>query len=402
MLFSIQKILYRGIAVVTRVLGKVIPQKKPLMFIGPGASEHMCVAAAQFGVKKMLIVTDEVLVKIGVHRRMIETLRENGVQSVIYDGVEPDPTYRHVEEGLAVLREHQCDAVLAIGGGSPIDTAKVISALAVNERPIEKLAGFFKVKNACLPLYAVPTTAGSGSEVTIAAVVSDPVTHKKNQVIDPKLVPVMAALDPLLMTGLPPHVTAATGMDALTHAVEAYLSVNATAETDRYALAATKLIFANLTTAYKNGGDVQARQAMAMASFYAGSAFTKASLGYVHAIAHQFGGRYHTPHGLANAIVLPHILNYTRDATSRRMARLAEASGVGIPADTDVELADKFIASVLELQADLGIPTSLDSLQASDIPEIASDALKEAHYNFPIPKFMNQAQCEGLLRKMLS
>jgi alcohol dehydrogenase len=402
MLFSIQKILYRGIAVVTRVLGKVIPQKKPLMFIGPGASEHMCVAAAQFGVKKMLIVTDEVLVKIGVHRRMIETLRENGVQSVIYDGVEPDPTYRHVEEGLAVLREHQCDAVLAIGGGSPIDTAKVISALAVNERPIEKLAGFFKVKNACLPLYAVPTTAGSGSEVTIAAVVSDPVTHKKNQVIDPKLVPVMAALDPLLMTGLPPHVTAATGMDALTHAVEAYLSVNATAETDRYALAATKLIFANLTTAYKNGGDVQARQAMAMASFYAGSAFTKASLGYVHAIAHQFGGRYHTPHGLANAIVLPHILDYTRDATSRRMARLAEASGVGIPADTDVELADKFIASVLELQADLGIPTSLDSLQASDIPEIASDALKEAHYNFPIPKFMNQAQCEGLLRKMLS
>jgi alcohol dehydrogenase len=402
MLFSIQKILYRGIAVVTRVLGKVIPQKKPLMFIGPGASEQMCVAAAQFGVKKMLIVTDEVLVKIGIHRGMIETLSENGVQSVIYDGVEPDPTYRHVEEGLAVLQEHQCDAVLAIGGGSPIDTAKVISAMAVNDRPIEKLAGFFKVKNACLPLYAVPTTAGSGSEVTIAAVVSDPVTHKKNQVIDPKLVPVMAALDPLLMTGLPPHVTAATGMDALTHAVEAYLSVNATAETDRYALAATKLIFANLTTAYKNGGDVQARQAMAMASFYAGSAFTKASLGYVHAIAHQFGGRYHTPHGLANAIVLPHILNYTRDATSRRMARLAEASGVGIPADTDVELADKFIASVLELQADLGIPTSLDSLQASDIPEIASDALKEAHYNFPIPKFMNQAQCEGLLRKMLS
>lgn len=402
MFFSIKTVFYRCIIAVVKILGVLIPQRKPTMLLGPGASEHLCVAAAQFGVKKMLIVTDAVLVQIGLHQAMIDTLKDNGVESVIYDGVEPDPTYRHVEEGLALLQQHQCDAILAVGGGSPIDTAKLISARATNEQSIEELTGFLKVKNACLPLFAIPTTAGTGSEVTIAAVVCDPKTHQKNQVIDTKLVPLMAALDPLLMIGLPPHVTAATGMDALTHAVEAYLSVNATTETDGYALAAVKLIFTNLARAYEDGGDIKARQAMAMASFYAGSAFTKASLGYVHAIAHQFGSLYHTPHGLANAIVLPHVLDYSRDAASDRLAQLAGASGVQNAAATDVLLAEQFIARVCELQITLAIPDKLDALQAMDIPAIASQALHEAHYNYPVPKYMNQLQCESLLKRMLA
>jgi alcohol dehydrogenase class IV len=402
MLFPIQKLFYRCVVVIMRLLSVFMPEKKPTMLLGPGASEHLCVAIAQSGVKKLLIVTDAMLVQIGLHQTMVKTLKDNGVESVIYDGVEPDPTFQHVEEGLAILRQHQCDAVLAIGGGSPIDTAKVISARATNEQPITKMAGFLKIKNPCLPLFAVPTTAGTGSEATIAAVVSDPVTHQKSQVIDAKLVPLMAALDPLLMTGLPPHITAATGIDALTHAVEAYLSVNATQETDSNALAAVRLIFANLTTAHSSGDDLKARQAMAMASFYAGSAFTKASLGYVHAIAHQFGAFYHTPHGLANSIVLPHILDYSKDATSDRMAQLAEASGLVRGTESEAAMAEHFISRVRELQTGLALPQKLDALQSGDIPAIASAALKEAHYNYPVPKYMNRAQCELIIKQMLA
>jgi len=401
MLFPIQKLFYRCVMVFTKIVATLIPERKPMMLLGPGAAEHLCVAAAQFGAKKMLIVTDATLVQIGLHQTMIDTLNDNGVESVIYNGVEPDPSYRHVEEGLALLRQHRCDAVLAIGGGSPIDTAKVISARATNDRPIEKLSGLFRVKNPCLPLFAVPTTAGTGSEVTIAAVLSDPDTHAKNQFIDTKFVPLMAALDPLLMTGLPPHITAATGMDALTHAVEAYLSVNATAKTDGDALAAVKLIFANLARAYESGEDIQARQAMAMASFYAGSAFTRASLGYVHAIAHQFGALYHVPHGLANAIVLPYILEYSKDATANRMAQLAAAAGIVRCAEGDEMLAGQFITRVRELQTLLKIPQTLDALQACDIPHIASGALKEAHRGYPVPKYMNQDQCERIVGQML-
>jgi len=219
-------------------------------------------------------------------------------------------------------------------------------------------------------------------------------------VIDPKVVPIMAALDGTLMTGIPQAITAETGMDALTHAIEAYISVNASAETDRYAIAATRLIIENLPTAVSNGQDFAARQHMAMASCYAGMAFTKASLGYVHAISHNFGAYYQTPHGRGNAIVLPYILDYSLDVITDRLAQLAIASGLQTENETNEQLAQKLIAHIRSMLKEFDIPEHLETLKQEDIPAIAKAALHEAHFNYPVPKYMDQATCEKILIKM--
>lgn len=283
-----------------------------------------------------------------------------------------------------------------------MDAAKVIAARMTNDVPIGKLVGVLKVRTAPVAIFTVPTTAGTGSETTIAAVVSDPVTNQKTPVIDPKLVPIAAALDPELMTGLPPHITAATGMDALTHAVESYISRHAAPDTDVYALSAIKMIMKHLPVAYEDGNNLAAREAMALASFYAGAAFTKANLGYVHAIAHQFGAFYHTPHGLANAIVLPKVLDYSLPAAQSRLAELAVATGLGHQSEDDTALAKKFVASVKELNAQIGIPVTLDKLKKEDIPAIVKGALKEAHYLYPVPRYMDNKQCTDMVTGMLS
>jgi len=387
------RVLMRGF----KIVGQIMTWPKPTLFTGVGSSLELCSAIGQMGTRRVLIVTDAGLVKIGLLDDIQKKLTECGVEVVVYDGVEPDPTYNQIEAGLAMLLKNDCEAILAVGGGSPIDAAKVIAARATNDKPIEKLAGLFKIRQECLPLYVIPTTAGTGSEVTVAAIVSDPVTNTKTPVMDPKIVPLMAALDASLMTGLPPAITAATGMDALTHAIEAYISINASEETDRYALAATKMVMKNLPVVYANGQDIEARQSMALASCFAGLAFTEASLGYVHAIAHNFGAFYHTPHGVANAIVLPHILEFSKDSAADRLADLAVASGLQTGGESEEELADKFIDHIRSMLKAFDIPEKLDALKEEDIPAIAKAALKEAHYNYPVPEYMEQAQCEEIL-----
>src|SRR6185369_198207 len=228
---------------VTGVASRLIPDRVPMTLLGAGSSRDLCSAIAEAGVKKALVVTDAVLVKLGIVARITSALEECGVATCVYDGVEPDPTSDHVAAGLAMLKRERCDAIVAIGGGSPMDAAKVISAAATNDKPLRKLEGLLKVRRQPVPLYAIPTTAGTGSEVTIAAVVSDPVTHAKKFFVDPKLLPLMTALDPELMVGLPPAVTAATGMDALTHAIESYLSKTSNQQTERWESAAIRLIF---------------------------------------------------------------------------------------------------------------------------------------------------------------
>lgn len=400
MLFSVKVQYYKGLAKALKVAAAVIPMPKPTLFSGADSSLEMCDAISQLGVKKLLIVTDEVLVSIGLLDGITDRLTEAGVKFVIYDKILPDPTYTQAEDGLKILRKNNCDAVLAIGGGSPIDASKAIAALATNNKPIKKMAGLFKLRRAPLPFFAIPTTAGTGSEVTIVSVLSDPITHQKTPIIDPKLVPMMAALDGKLMRGLPPTVTAATGMDALTHAIESYISVNATADTEAYSIAATKLIMQNLGTAVKDGNNIEARQNMAMASYYAGLAFTKASVGYVHAIAHNFGALYQTPHGLANSIVLPHVLDYSKDQITDRLADLAVASGLKKGSESKQQLANKFIKQIRTMLSDFNIPSQLDALKQEDIPTIAKLALEEAHMNYPVPKYMNQKTCESLILKM--
>jgi alcohol dehydrogenase len=402
MLFSLKVPYYKGMAKIMKIAAAVVPMPKPTLFTGKDSSLELCQAISQLGYKKLLIVTDEVLVKIGLLDKIKARLSELKVEYVIYDGVLPDPTYDQVHAGLDILRNNHCDAILAVGGGSPIDASKAIAAKATNDKPLEKMAGLFKLRRAPLPFFAIPTTAGTGSEVTVVSVVSDPITHQKTPIIDPKLVPVMAALDGNLMLGLPPAVTAATGMDALTHAIESFISVNATPETNAYGLAATRLIMENLETAFKDGKNFEARQNMAMASYYAGLAFTKASVGYVHAIAHNFGAYYSTPHGLANSIVLPYILDYSKESIINRLAQLAEVSDLRKGNETNAQLADKFIAKIRSMLKEFNIPEQLDALKTGDISKIAKSALEEAHNNYPVPKYMNQEVCESLLRKMVA
>jgi alcohol dehydrogenase len=263
------------------------------------------------------------------------------------------------------------------------------------------MSGLMRVAFKLLPMYAVPTTAGTGSEVTIAAVVSDPASTRKFAIMSPRLVPLAAALDGALMTGLPPAITAATGMDALTHAVESYISRNHTAKTDAEALEATRLVMQNLPTAVKNGADVTARQNMALASFKAGVAFTTAGVGYVHAIAHNFGAYYHVPHGLANAIILPRVLEFSKSACTARLAKLAEVSGLRKGGESDAQLADALIARIREMNREFGIPTQVDKLKAEDIPAITGKALFEAHLYYAVPRYMDRPECEAFIRQML-
>ena len=399
-MFALKRFLHGLVIRLAGFLSKLLPDKIPVTFVGPDASRELCESIGHTRAEKVLIVTDGVLVEIGLVARITEALQAAGLGWSIFAGVEPDPTFEQVEAGLAQLERDGCDAVLAVGGGSPMDASKMIAALATNDGPLGKLEGLLKVRRAPLPFFAIPTTAGTGSEVTLAAVISEPETHAKKFFLDPKLLPLMTALDPTLMTGLPPHITAATGMDALTHAVEAFLSRTATDQTDGYAQIAIRLIFDHLPAAYTNGDDLPTRKAMALASYYGGLAFTRTSVGYVHAIAHTFGAYYRTPHGLANAIVLPHVLEFSKGPTEKRLVQLAEL--IGQDGGDDREKAQKFIDAVRDLKAKLDLPHTLDALNEADITPIAKQALGEAHLNYPVPRYMSQPQCEGLLRQILA
>ncbi|HEX4872978.1 MAG TPA: iron-containing alcohol dehydrogenase [Nevskiaceae bacterium] len=392
---------FRALMAFLKLATWVLNFRKPELFSGPGSSLQLCDHIAAQGVKNLLLVTDAMLVKIGLVEPLRQRLVERGVGVTVYDGVQPDPTIQQIETGLDLLKKSGSTAILAIGGGSSIDAAKVIATRARNGYPIAWMAGLMRVLRRPLPLYAVPTTAGTGSEVTIAAVVSDPASTRKFAIMDPKLVPVAAALDGALMTGLPPAITAATGMDALTHAVEAYISRNAMARTDAEALEATRLIMENLPKVMKNGQDLEARQAMALASFKAGVAFTSAGVGYVHAISHNLGAYYHVPHGLANAIVLPQVLDYSLPACTERLATLATVSGLARGGETPRQLAERFVAHVRSLNAEFGIPATVQKLREADIPAIIRAALSEAHWTYAVPRYLDRDSCEALVRRLL-
>lgn len=385
--------LYRTIIGVNKQLNKLIPIPFPDLTHGPGCITEAGGLLAAQGVKKALVVTDKMLVSLGIMDKLANSLDKHQVEYAVFDEVTPDPSIVTVNAGVEAYQWHNCDAIVALGGGSPIDCAKVIGAKLVKKTDVETLSGKLKVRKKLPPFMAIPTTAGTGSEATIAAVITDPATRSKFAVIDPALVPQMALLDPQLMLGLPKAVTAATGMDALTHAIEAYLGSFSNALTDRYAKEAIATIFDQLPKAYADGSNLQAREAMAMASYQAGCAFTRAFVGYVHAIAHQLGGLYHIPHGLVNAVLLPSILRFSYPECRQRMTDLAMLIGL---AD-----GDQFILAVEELNRQLNIPDTFEQLKEVDIPEIARRALKEAHGTYPVPRYMTQSQCEDLLRQLL-
>lgn len=278
-----------------------------------------------------------------------------------------------------------------------MDCAKVAGARVSNPNTtVSQMRGLLKVFKKLPPFFAVPTTAGTGSETTLAAVVSNMQTHEKYAINDPKLRPKYAVLDPELTTGLPKKITSTTGMDALTHAVEAYIGQSGVKSTNDYAEKATKLIFDNLEKAYEDGKDIEARENMLVASFYAGMAFTRAYVGYVHAIAHNLGGLYGTPHGLANAVILPHVLEYYGETAHEKLAKLADI--VGIDGDSDKEKAEKFIEEIKEMNEEMDIPEHFDFIKDEDIPTIVARALKEGNPLYPVPKIMDEEDCTKVVK----
>ena len=389
--------LMKGAGLITRF----IPIPQPTLLVGPGSSARLGQAVAGFGHRKILIVTDSIISKLGLLKDLTDALNAGGAQFVVFDEITPDAPIPLIQKGIDFFHEHDCDAIVAFGGGSSMDASKAIAVAVSNPKPLNQLAGYLKGLRAPVKIYAVPTTAGTGSEVTVAAVISDPVTHKKLVIVDPRMVPKMAALDPTLMTGLPPHITAATGIDALTHAIEAFVGHWASPSTDDMALSAVGLIFENLRVAYSDGKNLEAREKMSLAATYAGFAFTRANVGYVHAIAHQFGGKYHTPHGLANAIMLPLVLKYSLPAITDRLALLAVRAKLGQENEAEDVLAQKFLDAVDRLNLDLGIPTFLAALKEHDIPKLAEAACREAHTGYPVPRYMTQAVCEDIIRQVL-
>jgi alcohol dehydrogenase class IV len=376
----------------------------PLTYVGADSSLSLCQMIAGSGLKRILVVTDSALLSLGLADRMFQVLRSAGVEVEIFSDVVPDPGYALVLAGVERLEKSRAQAILAIGGGSPIDCAKAINLSHANRCHPKKLAGVWLYagsRRRGLPSYAVPTTAGTGSEVTMAAVVSDEQAGVKVSIIDPKLLPAAVALDPKLTLGLPPGVTAATGMDALTHAVEAYVSGLAYAQTDAWAVAATRLILGNLEQAYRNGSDMPAREAMLLGSYLAGMAFTRAGVGYVHAIAHQLGALYHLPHGLANAIVLPYVLDYSRPHCNHRLAQLARAAGLHCEGQSDDQLGVAFVARVRQLNSVLSIPRSVEVLRENDFERIVDNAFAEAHGTYGVPRYLGRSDAHALLSRLL-
>ncbi|MEM9384749.1 MAG: iron-containing alcohol dehydrogenase [Pseudomonadota bacterium] len=334
------------------------------------------------GFKKALIVTDAPLHReLKATKVLTELLKDIGVDYAVYDGVEPNPTTAQVDEGTALLKEEGCDFIISFGGGSPHDAAKAIGILATHGGDIRDFEGLNKMTQPMLPLVAINTTSGTASEMTRFAIITDEARHVKMAIVDWRTTPTLSVDDPDLMEAMPPDLTAATGMDALTHAIEAYVSTAATPVTDSAALHAIKLVGGFLPRAVKDGHDREAREMMTYAEFLAGMAFNSASLGYVHAMAHQLGGFYDLPHGVCNAILLPHVQAYNAKAVPARFVEIAQALGIDVRKMTAEEAAEEALAAIGELSATVGIPPNLaafDVVKPADFPTLAGNAMKDA------------------------
>ncbi len=348
--------------------------------IGAGCLADAVSSMKDFGFHKALIVTDSILNQLGVVDKVSKLLTEAGISSVTYDGTAPNPTVENVEAGLALLKENQCDCVISLGGGSPHDCAKGIALVASNGGKIADYEGVDRSEKPQLPLIAINTTAGTASEMTRFCIITDTARHIKMAIVDKNVTPLLSVNDSELMIGMPKGLTAATGMDALTHAVEAYVSSAANPITDACALKAVTMISESLRKVVDNGGDAQARENMAYAQFLAGMAFNNASLGYVHAMAHQLGGFYNLPHGVCNAVLLPHVQAYNIQAAAGRLKDIAQAMGVDVSAMSDEQGAKACIEEIRKMAKDVGIPAGLKELgvKEEDFKTLAENALKDA------------------------
>ena len=402
MCWALKKCWYRTYQRVLMLGMCLMDWKEPTLIEGEGAVLKLPYIIKDKNINKVLVVTDKGLMGIHLLDPLFAELDKAGVAYVIFDEVQPNPTIPSIEKCREVYLENSCEGIIAFGGGSPMDCAKAAAARVVKpKQSLKKMRGYLKVHKKLPPLFAVPTTAGTGSETTVAAVVTDPETHEKNAICDGSLRPKYAVLDPALTVGLPPHITSTTGMDALTHAVESYIGKSNVKSTIKYSEEAVKLIHANLEKAYLNGKDIEARSNMLKASYLAGNAFTRAFVGYVHAIAHNLGGMYNTPHGLANAVILPYVLEWYGPCIYPRLAKLADIAGITSKEMSIEEKGKLYISEIKRMNKAMNIPEKFDFIKEEDIPLLVKRALKEGNPGYPVPRIMNAVECEKVIRQLM-
>ena len=395
---NLKHLYYRSYQKLMVLLVKVVPYKKQKLF------NHISELTTFILNNKFryFIVTDEGIVKAGLVKGIESILRNNKLEYQVFDKTVPNPTLQNVEDALISYKKFNAQAIIAIGGGSPIDLAKALAArIARPNKSIAKMKGILKVNRKTPLLIAIPTTSGTGSEVTVASVVSDPVNKKKYAVIDPNLLPDAVLLDPKLTTGMPDFITATTGMDALTHAVECYLGNSGTSETERYSLEAIKLVFNNIQTVMKEPNNLEARKNMQLAAYKAGYAFTRAYVGNVHAIAHALGGYYNVVHGLANAIIMPYVLEKYGLPAHRKLAILANHVGVNNPTLDDQENAKLFIEAIKKLNLSLGIDNKIrNTIKKEDLEALVTHSYKEANPFYPVPRIFTRQDYLDVYKKI--
>ena len=397
---TLRKIYCRAFQKAFHIAIPFLPYRKPKI---AGSVRELPEIIMRHKCTHVLIITDGGIMTLGLTRRLEKALKEAGIPYTIYDKTVANPTTVNVREALELYHKEGCDAIIGFGGGSSMDCAK--AGGACEGKPNQSLAqmkGILKVHKKLPLLMAVPTTAGTGSETTLAAVITDADTRYKYAINDFPLIPRYAVLDPKVTLSLPPFITATTGMDALTHAVEAYIGNSTTIDTRRDALKAVKLIFENIDIAYEHGDNIHARRNMLHASFYAGCAFTKSYVGYVHAVAHSLGGQYNVPHGLANAILLPLVLREYGSCIDKKLHRLAIAAGLADKNTPDHEAAELFIRTIEEMKERFGIVNIVKEIQKTDIPKLAHYADKEANPLYPVPKLMDASELEKFYYMLMS
>lgn len=405
MIWKLKKIWYRLFQFVFYNFSKLLNWREPELLIGSGSIRNLPKVIREHGLDNVLVITDRMLMDLQLPQGLLTALEKEGIRYTVYDGVEENPSIDNIEEARELYLEKGCRGLVAFGGGSPMDTAKAVGArLARPGKSVERMGGFLKVLRKLPPLFVVPTTAGTGSETTIAAVVTDRKTKHKYAINDLNLIPLYAVLDPELTVGLPPSLTATTAMDAITHAVESYITIpwGGGRKCRQMAGDAVRLIVANAEKVYQNGRDLDARQNMLLASYYASYAFTRTGLTYVHCIAHTLGGLYCVPHGLANAVILPHVLEYNGDVIHRQLARLAEVAELDVAGKSLAEKAKAFIDEIKRLNRAMGIPGKLDLIRREDIPQMVTWALKEGNPWYPVPKIFEAKDVETLIGRIMA
>ena len=381
-----KKVFIRTYQKVLYIASYFLPFKEPIIIKGENSFIDLAIKLKFYKKDNVLLVSDETLHNLKLDENLINALNKENINFTSYYNINPNPSINEVEQGVILYKQNNCKAIIAIGGGSVMDAAKIIGARVSNYKtPISKMKGLLKIRKKLPMLIAIPTTAGTGSEVTVAAVITNKESKEKFPIEDYKLIPTLAILNPSLLINLPPHITSTTGMDALTHAIEAYIGLSNTKKTKQAAIKAIQLIFNNLYESYVNPSNMLAREKMQVASYFAGVAFTRAYVGYVHALAHTLGGQYNVAHGLANAIILPIVLNEYGDNVTNKLAELYDYVIVNSPLSKK-EKANKFIEMIEELNDKMNIKNNFkEIIKDEDIDSLAKKAYKEAIPLYPTP-----------------